>query len=147
MSKGRNHLSHIQRRAGFANDYERAEDARRLPQRSLDAETVEGDPERNKRFKKSGGAGPISRKPHVDVLFSSSYVTAWAELKKLQDKAEDEFGPGLTEEEFRRYVKLVDAVTKLVREEREQQKQEQYDSMTPEELIALAEEAKEVLEE
>lgn len=134
----------IHRPAGFASDYEKAEQATKLDHAYVEAADLVGDTEKVRRFRRAGGPGTIVRKPHVDALLSSGYVAVWEELKRLQEKST---GEGLDEDEIRRLGKLVDSFAKLHKVEIDQSKQETYDELSNEELLALADKAKKVLEE
>lgn len=144
MSKGRKQLAHVQRVVGIAEDYQRAEASTQLPQTVVEAELLRGDPDKGKRFRKAGGAGSLTRKPHLDALLGSAYVTAWEELARLRDFALER---QLTNDEIRRYTQLVDSLAKLARTEKESAPAEDLESMDREELMSLAKEAMKALEE
>lgn len=134
---------HVQRKTGFASDYEKAEQAKNLAQVPIEPELVRGDPDKGRRFRKAGGAGHAVRKPHLDALLASGYTTAYEELKRLETEAKIR---QLDADEVRRYVQLVDAVSKLGRVEKEHYPEDDQ-QLTPAEQIALAEEALKFLKE
>ena len=139
---------HVQRPVGFANDYEKAEEATKLPQTVVEAELIRGDgTNKAKRFRKQGGAGHIIRKPHLDQILRSGYATAALELERLSKKAYEKAAEGgLDADEVRRYLMLVDAVAKLGKTEKDHFPDED-ENLTPEELIKRAEEAATFLRE
>lgn len=134
---------HIQRKSGFASDYEKAEQAKNLSQETIEPELVRGDPEKGRRLKAAGKVGHTVRKPHLDALLASSYTTAYEELKRLERDAKN--GP-LEPDEIRRYVQLVDALAKLGRVEKDHYPDDTQ-NMTQEELIAAAQEAMKFLKD
>lgn len=135
---------HIQRPTGFANDYEKAEEATKLPQTVIEAELVRGDPSKGKRFRKAGGAGHVIRKPHLDQILRDGYAVSALELQRLSKKALTE--EGLAADELKRYSILVDAISKLGRTEKEHFPDDD-EALTPEEQIAQAEAALRFLRE
>ena len=137
----------MQRVPGGTNDYVKAEDSTLLPRNEVDGSQLddERNPERIRRFRKQGGVRSISKKPHVDNLLTSAYITAWEILSSLQEKAQ-RTGGNLEPEDLRAFVRVAgDVLPKLVREEREQQKAEGWDEMDVEELLRLGDESKKLL--
>ena len=131
-----------QRVPGTASEANRGRDTRLIPQTQAELLDLRGDPDASRRFREAGGAGYISRLPHVDALLGGAMVIAMRQLKRLEEASADrKLDPG----EARDFKNIVDSVTKLIREQREQQKQEALEDMDTETLMKQAKEAVVVL--
>jgi hypothetical protein len=83
------------------------------------------------------------KRPHVDELLDDAYhVLAW-ELRSLRQKVES--GEKLDSRDAAKAVRYAEAATKLMREEREQEKHADPEKLSDEELLAAAEAAKKIL--
>jgi signal transduction histidine kinase len=144
VSKGHNKLGYVHRVPGGDSDYTKAAEASILPRNQVEAADLQGDTDKVRRFRATGKVGPISRKPHVAALLGSAYVTLWEELNRLERVA---LARPLEDMELRRYSKLVEALSRLAKEEREQQRHEKLEDIDLEELLEAAEEARKLLKE
>lgn len=118
-----NSLRFMQRKPGFANDYEKAHDAELLPRSEIVAEDLEDRTTIAVAAVREEGVGAISRKPHVQSLLGSAMITAQLELERLRKILTEEHRE-LEPHERTHYHKLVDSVAKLVREGRAQEEHE-----------------------
>lgn len=82
-------------------------------------------------------------KPHINNLLSDAYHVLAEELRLLREKAES--GMELTDRESRKLNKHIESLTRLAREEREQESRNDPSKLADEELLRLAEKARTVL--
>ncbi len=78
-------------------------------------------------------------KPALPSLLNSAYAVVERELKGLQDRVES--GETLDKDDVTKLHKLVDSLTRLGREEREQEKRDDPGKIPLHELLEQAEEA------
>jgi hypothetical protein len=87
----------------------------------------------------------VSRQPHVDVIRDDLYKTLLEESRRLRDKSRSE---QLDEFEFSRMVRAAEALTRLSKDQREQDKADNVEELSDEELqeaILLASERRKML--
>lgn len=82
-------------------------------------------------------------KPHINELLDASYQITQHELQALLEK--QRAGQALTSGEILKFKNLTDSLTKLAREEREQEAKDDPALLETEELLRRAREAHEVL--
>lgn len=112
-----------------------------LDRPAITSELIRGKPHmtRAELLARGGLAPGLVKKPHIDTMLTMAYVTAAEELRRLHKiSAED----GLTAVQTGQFEKLINAVTKLAKEEREQVRQDRIDEMTDEELEKMYQEMK-----
>jgi hypothetical protein len=148
VSKGRRKLGHVQRVPGGTNDYEQGMAAEMLPATVVEAEDLDNPAarERQRAFRMRRGEEPvISRRPHLDEQLKSAHTTIFLVLKRIEENAVLTRGD-LADEDLRAFVKVAgDVLPKIIREERELTRAEKLEEMDQDELLRLAEEAREVL--
>lgn len=132
-------LGHVQRQPGAPTRETAGAMTELIPVSRLRLEDVRGDPNRAREFREAG-IGSISRKPRIEALLATAQAVAWAQLNPLYQKLED--GETLLRSEEQLFHKLVDSITKLVREERAQQRHEAIEDL---DQATLAEKAIEAL--
>lgn len=79
------------------------------------------------------------RRPHLGVLMARGYCILEGELRALQEKVDS--GQGLDTREAIKFHKYVDALTRLAKEERDQDKDNDPSQLTDAELAVAAREA------
>lgn len=77
----------------------------------------------------------VSAKPHIDILLGSGYSVAALALGKMQQALND--GEEFDSQMANKYHKVIDAFSKLAREERAQEHLQDPGEMTDEELAAF----------
>ena len=82
-------------------------------------------------------------KPHISSLLAGSYYISGRELERLAQKADN---GGLSRDEIKTYTALTEAVARLAREEREQEKRLNPQDLTNEQLSELAAQALHLLQ-
>lgn len=104
---------------------------------------VKKTPEGDVRVVKGSFKPGFVRKPHLDGMLADAYTILSSQLSELRHKAEE--GAQLDREETRNFSTLVEALTRLAKEEREQRAADRLEELSDEELLAAAETAKKVL--
>ncbi len=88
----------------------------------------------------SGASGPLTlRRPHVGAMLTDAYTVASAELAAMRRQVGR--GEPLSWQDAKKFQILVEQLTRLAKEEREQRGEEDERTLSDEELLARAAEA------
>ncbi len=82
-------------------------------------------------------------KPHINTLLESAYHTLMDQIRKMQQKSE--MGIEFDDKDTRKLGTLIDSMTKLAREEREQAKAFDPGALDDEDLLFAAKKAAKLL--
>ncbi len=96
-------------------------------------ERLEESREHLERVRREGQIGHFQTRPHAGAILSDMYAALWAELARLRQFSLER---PLEAHEFKRMIDLGNTIPKIMREEREQNKQEQeeLDHMSREDM-------------
>ena len=84
-------------------------------------------------------------KPHIGVIMADAYTVIAEEFRVLRQRVEN--GEELTPSETRKFVHMADTITKLAREEREQEKKTDPTQLSDEDLLLVLDDAVKTLAE
>lgn len=87
----------------------------------------------------------VRLKPHIGVIMADAYTVIAEEFRVLRQRVE--MGEELSPSETRKFVQMADTMTKLAREEREQEKKTDPSQMSDEDLLMMLDEAARTLTE
>ena len=93
-------------------------------------------------LRKTLGAGLV-RRPHIDTVLTDAYSVLSSQLAKLREKVD--LGYELDRDDVRNFAALTEALARLAKEEREQRAADKLDTLSDEELLAMAQEAEKAL--
>ena len=82
-------------------------------------------------------------RPHIGVMLSDAYTVIAEEFRVMRTRVEN--GEELSPSEARKFSALADTMTKLAREEREQEKKTDPSQLSDEALLEMLESAREAL--
>lgn len=85
----------------------------------------------------------IKARPHVEAMLAKAYYVIDESLNAIADKVRQ--GRRLDREEVNVFAKMAETLSRLTKEEREQEKAADPTALSDEELLARAEEAKRLL--
>lgn len=87
----------------------------------------------------------VRLKPHIGVIMADAYTVIAEEFRVLRQRVEN--GEELSPSETRKFVQMADTMTKLAREEREQEKKTDPSQMSDEDLLMMLDDAARTLTE
>jgi len=82
-------------------------------------------------------------RPHIGVMLSDAYTVIAEEFRTMRTRVE--MGEELSPSEARKFSSLADTMTKLAREEREQEKKTDPSQLSDDALLEMLEQAREAL--
>ena len=82
-------------------------------------------------------------RPHIGVMLSDAYTVIAEEFRVMRSRVE--MGEELSASEARKFSALADTMTKLAREEREQEKKTDPSQLSDDALLEMLEQAREAL--
>ena len=81
----------------------------------------------------------VRLKPHIGVIMADAYTVIAEEFRVLRQRVEN--GEELTPSETRKFVQMADTMTKLAREELEQEKKTDPTQLSDEDLLLVLDDA------
>ena len=100
---------------------------------------------KGKRIVNPSFSPSVRLKPHIGVIMADAYTVIAEEFRVLRQRVE--MGEELSPSETRKFVQMADTMTKLAREEREQEKKTDPSQMSDEDLLMMMDEAARTLTE